>query len=58
MSYDLYTSLLKMHDCFRPSDEGVRLSIDYSAPELTELVIHMDLQRLPVREIALPRLSA
>ena len=37
MSYDLYTSLLKMHDCFRPSDEGVRLSIDYSAPELTEL---------------------
>lgn len=37
MSYDLYTSLLKMHDSFRPSDEGVRLSIDFSAPELTEL---------------------
>lgn len=37
MSYDLYTSLLKMHDAFRPTDEGVRLSIDFAAPELTEL---------------------
>ena len=37
MSYDLYASLLKMHDCFRPSDEDVKLSIDFSAPELTEL---------------------
>lgn len=37
MSYDLYTSLLKMHDSFRPSDEGISLSIDLSAPELTEL---------------------
>ena len=33
MSYDLYTSLLKMHDTFRPSDEGVRLAIDMTAPE-------------------------
>ena len=37
MSYDLYTSLLKMHDTFRPSDEGVKLSVDYSAPELAVL---------------------
>ena len=37
MSYDLYTSLLKMHDTFRPSDDGVKLSIDYSAPELAVL---------------------
>lgn len=37
MSYDLYTSLLKMHDTFRPSDEGVKLAIDFSAPELAEL---------------------
>lgn len=37
MSYNLYTSLLKMYDEFCPSDEGVRLSIDFSAPELTEL---------------------
>ena len=37
MNYDLYTSLLKMHDTFRPSDEGVQLSVDYSAPELAEL---------------------
>ena len=26
MSYNLYTSLLKMHDTFRPTDEGVRLT--------------------------------
>lgn len=37
MSYDLYTSLLKMHDTFRLTDEGVHLSIDDSAPELAEL---------------------
>ena len=37
MNYDLYTSLLKMHDTFRPSDEGVQLSVDFSAPELVEL---------------------
>ena len=37
MSYDLYTSLLKMYDTFRPSDEGVQLSVDFSAPELAEL---------------------
>lgn len=37
MSYDLYTSLLKMHDTFRPSDASVQLSVDFSAPELAEL---------------------
>lgn len=37
MSYDLYTSLLKMHDTFRPSDEGVHLAIDMTAPELADL---------------------
>ena len=37
MNFDLYTSLLKMHDTFRPSDEGVQLSVDFSAPELEEL---------------------
>lgn len=37
MSYDLYTSLLKMHDAFRPTDEGVHLTIDCTAPELAAL---------------------
>lgn len=37
MSYDLYTSLLKMHDVFRPSDEGTALTICYDAPSLTML---------------------
>ena len=37
MSFDLYTSLLKMNDVFRPSDEGVKLSFDFSSPELTVL---------------------
>lgn len=37
MSYDLYTSLLKMHDAFRPSDEGVQPAIAMNSPELTEL---------------------
>ena len=37
MSYDLYTSLLKMHDRFRATEEGVCLSIDDSAPELADL---------------------
>lgn len=37
MSYDLYASLLKMHDKFRPSDKGIQLSIDASAKELEEL---------------------
>ncbi|MBQ8557032.1 MAG: transglutaminase domain-containing protein [Clostridia bacterium] len=37
MFYDLYTSLLKMHDTFRPADTDVHLSIDYTAPTLTEL---------------------
>jgi len=37
MSYDLYTSLLKMHDTFRPTDEGVHLTIDMTAPELADL---------------------
>ena len=37
MSYDLYTSLLKMNDTFRPTQEGVQLSMDFSAPELAQL---------------------
>lgn len=37
MSYNLYTSLLKMHDAFRPTNEGVRPSIDFTAPELAVL---------------------
>lgn len=37
MNYDLYTSLLKMHDTFRPTSEGVRLTIDLTAPELAAL---------------------
>lgn len=37
MNYDLYTSLLKMHDVFRTTDESVSLSIDVSAPALFEL---------------------
>lgn len=46
MSYDLYTSLLKMHDTFRPSDEGVYLSIDASAPELVTLCEKYDLSAI------------
>ena len=37
MNYDLYTSLLKMHDTFRPTDVDVRLAIDMTAPELGHL---------------------
>lgn len=37
MSYDLYTSLLKMHEDFRPSDEGVYLALDFAMPQLDEL---------------------
>lgn len=37
MSYDLYTSLLKMHDTFRPTSESVRLTIDMTARGLLEL---------------------
>ncbi len=37
MSYDVYTSMLKIHDAFRPASEPVCLTVDFSAPELTEL---------------------
>ena len=37
MSYDLYTSLLKMYDSFRETEDGVHPSVDFSAPELAEL---------------------
>lgn len=37
MNYDLYTSLLKMHDVFRPSDAGVSPSVDATAQELAVL---------------------
>ena len=43
MSYDLYTSLLKMHDTFRPTDDDVHLSVDFSAPELVTLREKYDL---------------
>lgn len=46
MSYDLYTSLLKMHDAFRPSDEDVALAIDMRAPELAELRERYALDRI------------
>lgn len=37
MSYDLYASLLKMHDTFRQGDADIRLSIDYTSPDLAAL---------------------
>jgi len=37
MGYDLYTSLLKMYDSFRETEDGVHPSVDFSAPELAEL---------------------
>ncbi|MBQ2953205.1 MAG: transglutaminase domain-containing protein [Clostridia bacterium] len=37
MNYDLYTSILVMHDEFRPTDEGVSLAVDFSAPGLNAL---------------------
>ena len=37
MNYDLYTSLLKIHDTFRPSDEDVKLAFDFTSPELAVL---------------------
>ena len=43
MSYDLYTSLLKMNDTFRPTDDGVKLMIDFSSPMLAELRNTFDL---------------
>ena len=44
MSYDLYASLLKMHDTFRPSDAGVCPTVDFSAPELAALRDKFDLE--------------
>ena len=46
MSYDLYTSLLKMHDAFRPTDEDVALAVDMRAPELAELRERYALDRI------------
>ncbi len=37
MSYDIYTSLLKMHDAFRAATEPVSMTADFTAPELTDL---------------------
>lgn len=37
MSYDLYTSLLKMHDTFQPGDARVRLRIDFDSRDLAKL---------------------
>lgn len=46
MSYDLYTSLLKMYDSFCPSDDSVNLLIDFSAPELATLREQYDLSAI------------
>ena len=43
MSYDLYASLLKMHDAFRPGDARVRLRIDFGARDLAKLRKKYDL---------------
>ncbi len=43
MSCDLYASLLKMYEEFRPSDEGVQLALDFSAPALAQLRERYDL---------------
>ena len=46
MSYDLYTSLLKMNDIFRPTDEGVELTVDFTGPSLAELREKYDLANI------------
>lgn len=37
MSYNLYTSLLRMHDSFQPTSESVRLTIDMTSRSLAAL---------------------
>lgn len=37
MSYDLYASILVMHDEFRPTDAGVSLSVDFTGADLPVL---------------------
>jgi len=43
MSYDLYASLLKMHDTFRPGDAHVCLRIDFGSRDLARLRKKYDL---------------
>lgn len=37
MNYDLYASILVMHDEFRPTDAGVSLAVDFTGPDLPVL---------------------
>lgn len=37
MNYDLYASILAMHDEFRPTDSGVKLAVDFTGPDLPVL---------------------
>ncbi len=37
MSCNVYASMLKMHDTFRPASEPIVLACDMAAPELTVL---------------------
>ena len=37
MNYDLYASILVMHDEFRPTDAGVKLAVDFTVPGLSVL---------------------
>ena len=37
MNYDLYASILIMHDEFRPTDESVKLAVDFTGPTLPVL---------------------
>ena len=37
MNYDLYASILIMHDAFRPTDAGVELAVDFTGPSLPTL---------------------
>ncbi len=43
MSYEIYTSMLKMHDTFRPSSFGAALTCDFTSSRLTVLREQYDL---------------
>ena len=55
MSYDLYASLLKMHDTFRPSGAGVQPVIRLDRPELRPLDVQWGLTALAGSGSALDR---
>ncbi len=55
MRYNIYASMLKMHDTFRPASEPVTLACDMTAPELTVLREQYGLAAIAGEGDAFPR---